>query len=312
MAILRPQEPTKDFTKSARTWVRDPALSAKAKGLLTYIASHSPTYELSVEQIVAEMRDDERSVRSGIKELETCGYLRRQRRRDGSGKLGGYDWQVIDFPDVFAGHDQEAETQSGSEQGEHDETAGHDHTAEQPTGPDLQEQGVSAGQDHTAKPQPGREQGKDGVSAGGDHTAKRRTKETKETNVEDKEKTMERSEVERTTSGRFAPSGADHTQDDQLEPLTLHPPTPRSKGFTDWRDEDYDRFLVALGSEEVICVGGVAGKPGTYPARALYDGMLKMPDGAKDWPGKYLEGVHARDPVNGITKWLERYGLEVE
>lgn len=187
MAIYRPQEPTRDYSKSARTWARDPRLSAKAKGILTNISSHAPTYELTFEQIVAEMKDDERAIRSGIKELEASGYLNRWRRRNEDGTLGGYDWQVIDYPDVFAGRDQDAKTQSGSEQGKHGKTAGGDHTAKAHPGSDQEKHGVSAGQDHTAKPQGGDEQGKDGVFAGGNHTAKRRTKKTKEHQVENKE-----------------------------------------------------------------------------------------------------------------------------
>jgi hypothetical protein len=188
MAIYRPQEPAKDFVKSTRSWLRDPALSSKAKGLLSYIASHSATYELTFEQIVAEMKDDERAIRSGIKELEKSGHLKRWRRRNDDGTLGGYDWQVIDFPDVFAGGDQVAKTQSGSDQGKHGESAGGDHTAKQQPGRDQGEQAVSAGQAHTAKQQGGSEQAERGVSAGGNHTAKRRTKESKELQKEDQRK----------------------------------------------------------------------------------------------------------------------------
>lgn len=309
MAIHRPQEPTRDFTKSARFWVRDPALSAKAKGLLTYITSHSPTYELSMEQIVAEMRDDERSVRSGIKELEKLGYLRRWRRRDQSGKLGGYDWQVIDFPEKFAAQHQADETQSGSEQEERGEGAGQDHTAKKPGGVEQGKQGVSAGQNHTAKEQPGSEQGEQGVSAGGGHTAKRRTKESKETMEGDKEKTMERSGMECSPFGRFAPSGAGDDEHNS-QPLILEATEPSTSGWSDWRAEDYRRFLNALGTDKVYSSGGKAGPAGHHTAHALYTGMQRMPDGKKEWPGRYLEAMQERGGDEAVDEWLARYDLE--
>lgn len=83
------------FTQIPNTWIRDKRLSYKAKGLLTYILSHAAGYELTVEQIIEDSADGESAVRTGINELEKCGYLVRQRRRSGN-RLGGYDYIVCE------------------------------------------------------------------------------------------------------------------------------------------------------------------------------------------------------------------------
>ncbi|MFF0822482.1 hypothetical protein ACFYUR_19135 [Micromonospora haikouensis] len=235
MAIFRPQEPTRDYSKSARTWARDPRISAKAKGILTNITSHSPTYELTFEQIVAEMKDDERAVRSGIKELETSGYLKRWRRRNEDGTLGGYDWQVIDYPDVFAGQDQGTKTQSGSEQGKRGDSAGSDHTAKVHPGRDQGKHDVSAAQSHSAKSQSGSDQEEDRVSAGGDHTAKRRTKKTKNIKEEDQKNTTSLSARTSVTAAR-----EDANNRERDEPTTSEDPKPNTPDYQVLAEEGVD------------------------------------------------------------------------
>lgn len=92
MSVLRGSLPTDGFTVIPNAWLRDPALSAKAKGILCYLASHREGYELSFAQMVREMRDGEGALRSGCEELEAAGYLNRVRSREESGRLGGYEW----------------------------------------------------------------------------------------------------------------------------------------------------------------------------------------------------------------------------
>jgi hypothetical protein len=102
MSILRGALPTDGFTIIPNAWLRDPALSARAKGLLCYMVSHAEGYILTVGQMRREMKDGENSIRSALAELEAAGYLTKERQRDGSGKLGAYEWTL----GVSAGHDQ--------------------------------------------------------------------------------------------------------------------------------------------------------------------------------------------------------------
>lgn len=96
MAIIRGRMTFDQFTQVPNRWARDPRLSYKAKGLLTYILSHRDDYELSTEQAVREAKDGIDSVYSGLRELEKHGYLRRFRRRNADGTLGETDFHLVE------------------------------------------------------------------------------------------------------------------------------------------------------------------------------------------------------------------------
>lgn len=92
MSVLRGTLPTDGFTIVSNAWLRDPTLSAKAKGLLCYIASHREGYGLTFAQMCREMADGEVALRSGLVELEKSGHLVRTRIREESGRLGSFEW----------------------------------------------------------------------------------------------------------------------------------------------------------------------------------------------------------------------------
>lgn len=94
MTVLRGALPGDGFTIIPNSWLRDPRISAKAKGLLAYIASHAEGYVLTIEQMRREMHDAETSIRSGLEALEQAGYLKRERQRDEGGRLGHYTWKL--------------------------------------------------------------------------------------------------------------------------------------------------------------------------------------------------------------------------
>jgi hypothetical protein len=96
MSVLRGTLPTDGFTIIPNAWLRDPTLSAKAKGILCYIASHQQGYELSFRQLQREMSDGETALRTGLAELEESGYLTRVRTRDEAGRLGVYEYVLGD------------------------------------------------------------------------------------------------------------------------------------------------------------------------------------------------------------------------
>lgn len=94
MAIRRGPVPADSFTIISNAWLRDPALSWKAKGLLSYIASHAPGHTLTTDQIIAEGCDGRDAVRAGLQELERRGYLRRVKLRGEGGKITGTDYEL--------------------------------------------------------------------------------------------------------------------------------------------------------------------------------------------------------------------------
>lgn len=70
------------FTTISNDCLRDPSLSFKAKGLLTWLLSHHNDFTFTMEFIYGSSTDKRRSVDSAIKELESQGYLYQCRTRD--------------------------------------------------------------------------------------------------------------------------------------------------------------------------------------------------------------------------------------
>lgn len=67
----------------------DSRLSFKARGILAYLLSQPDCWEIYVDNLINAGPDGRESVRSGLKELETYGYLERERINDEGGK---YRW----------------------------------------------------------------------------------------------------------------------------------------------------------------------------------------------------------------------------
>lgn len=117
MGIIRAPLATRAFTQVPNHWLRDRALSARAKGILAYICSHAPGYDLTVKQMVAEMKDGQDAIYAGMKELEEAGYLVRQRQRAERGRLGGVDYTIVENPESgtsYSGSTRTGETKTGS------------------------------------------------------------------------------------------------------------------------------------------------------------------------------------------------------
>ncbi|MGH3998919.1 MAG: helix-turn-helix domain-containing protein, partial [Pseudonocardiaceae bacterium] len=92
--VLREQ-----FTQISNAALRDARLSFKARGLLTWLASHEDGFGCSVAAIVAATKEGRDAVSAGLKELERYGYLTRTQERDPeTGRLLPADYQVTDMP----------------------------------------------------------------------------------------------------------------------------------------------------------------------------------------------------------------------
>lgn len=159
MSIRRGPIPADSFTIIDNRWLRDSGLSWKAKGLLSYIASHAPGHQLTMEQIFAEGTDGPDAVRSGLKELEEHGYLTRTRVHDGRGRTVGTDFELSCPGNPYLG-----KPAPGPDQPEHDETPGRDHTgksevgksgAKKTTSPKEDQENTSTSFDAEASPNAG-------------------------------------------------------------------------------------------------------------------------------------------------------------
>jgi hypothetical protein len=101
MAIVIGRRPEHGYTRVPNAWLRDPALSFKAKGLLAYLLSHRDGYPLTADDIIATFPEGKSAVYGMIRELEERGYLRRVQRRDERGTVGETDFHVADAPAEF-------------------------------------------------------------------------------------------------------------------------------------------------------------------------------------------------------------------
>ncbi len=98
MAILRKSNRDK-FTVVSNEAIRDDSISLKALGLLVRLLSLPDDWEFSEEGLIKIFKKDgQASVRSGLKELESTGYLKRERKRDERGHMSSVEWTVYENP----------------------------------------------------------------------------------------------------------------------------------------------------------------------------------------------------------------------
>lgn len=88
----------KRFTTVDNTILNDTELSWKAKGLFVYLWSQANEWDFYETEVVKHSTDGLSSLRSGLKELEQQGYLKRQRVRDKQGKFKENEWLLSENP----------------------------------------------------------------------------------------------------------------------------------------------------------------------------------------------------------------------
>ena len=99
-----------NFTLVCNTWLKDPNLSAKAKGILCFMQSVSDDWEYSINGLATQFNDGVESIRSGVKELVDAGYITWQRHRDEQGRVRGNDVFLHEKP--IKQQDQQSENTS--------------------------------------------------------------------------------------------------------------------------------------------------------------------------------------------------------
>lgn len=75
--------------------IDNPALSFKAKGILTYLMSRPDGWEVSVADLIKHAQDGEASVRAGLKELKVAGHMKYTAMR-GQGRITGWLIEVFE------------------------------------------------------------------------------------------------------------------------------------------------------------------------------------------------------------------------
>jgi hypothetical protein len=85
------------FTQIANTLFRDERLSLKAKGLFGLISTHRDGYGVTPRSLSAQTADGLDAIKSGLRELESAGYLMRSQERRPNGTLGPMEYLITDL-----------------------------------------------------------------------------------------------------------------------------------------------------------------------------------------------------------------------
>lgn len=90
-------EKNREFVVMSNKFLREKEMSLKAKGLLALCLSLPDDWEYSLNGLCAICKESQTSIRSALKELETFGYLKRERNKDEKGQFV-YEYILYETP----------------------------------------------------------------------------------------------------------------------------------------------------------------------------------------------------------------------
>ena len=85
--------------------LRDRNLSNKARGLLSTMLSLPDDWDYTTRGLASICKDGVDSITAQLKELETCGYLVRRRRRDERGRMCDVEYIIYEEPQISKASD---------------------------------------------------------------------------------------------------------------------------------------------------------------------------------------------------------------
>ena len=97
MPVFRIEKTTR-YTVMSNHHLTNPALSLKAKGLLSYMLSLPSDWDYSVKGLARQSADGPSSVSTALGELEEHHYLLRRKLRDSRGRIRDYEYLVYEQP----------------------------------------------------------------------------------------------------------------------------------------------------------------------------------------------------------------------
>lgn len=86
----------RDFTQLPNSWLRDPRLTFKARGLLGELMTHDAGWYVTIKSLAATSPDGRAAIQTAVQELQDAGYLRREQTRTSRGQLGHVWWELLD------------------------------------------------------------------------------------------------------------------------------------------------------------------------------------------------------------------------
>lgn len=94
---IRRTKRTGNFTTVRNEYLQDVNLSWKAKGLITYIMSLPPDWQLNLSDLKKRSKDGRDATAAGLRELITNGYCQRYKVRGDGGAFARCDYEVSDI-----------------------------------------------------------------------------------------------------------------------------------------------------------------------------------------------------------------------
>lgn len=88
----------KQYTVTDNTLIEDDRLSWKARGIFNYLWAKSDDWDFYELEVMKHATDGRDSLRTGLKELENFGYLKRSRARNSKGQVITSTWILSDTP----------------------------------------------------------------------------------------------------------------------------------------------------------------------------------------------------------------------
>ena len=85
--IIRSARPTANFTIVANSIINDDRLTFKARALLIYLLSKPDDWRTTTAHLASVGPDGIAAVKTGMKELELVGYIKRVRERHPDGRI---------------------------------------------------------------------------------------------------------------------------------------------------------------------------------------------------------------------------------
>jgi len=83
--IIHGPRPERDFTILPNRVIRDDSLSYRARGLLCYLLSQPPDWEISSARLSIESGEGRDAIRTALRELIMVGYLELAKAQDNRG-----------------------------------------------------------------------------------------------------------------------------------------------------------------------------------------------------------------------------------
>ena len=99
MSTIFRVEKNANYTVMANYHLKDRRLSYKAKGLLSVILSLPPDWDYTVTGLAYIAADGVESVKTAVRELESCGYISRKQLRDERGRMAENEYKVYENPE---------------------------------------------------------------------------------------------------------------------------------------------------------------------------------------------------------------------